>query len=976
MSFPYLNPISPLRVFGPESVSREKSYGTNFSTLSVGGYMEVFSLDQLRYTIPPLTYGQVNYSGNSIPITYSVGSGSTFSYNTLILNPDNISSGRKKIGMLVYVKDENQIYQFNINNYDTLWNAATGATGVGGSTVVVSSFGTTVKANTPEGIAFISGWTANTIDGVSGYTYETAVWKKYYGSNLSITGGTFNSGTGILSLKNITGGTVNISGYTPASGTSLIVGTTNIISGSSGGILFQNTSNILSQNSNLFWDNTNSRLGIGTRTPSYSIDVSGLTLANSSVSAQGSFNVNQLAAPTAITGFTLSAGSSLGVGTYYYRVVYVTSIGETNTSGNLTVITTTGNTTVNLSGIPISTDPRVTARKLYRTKLGGSTDNQWFLATISNNTTTTYTDSIADASLTGANLQAYKVNTTSRYITVSGIQGMVIDPNLTAFGRSAGSNIISTSAPAIRTVLIGASAGQNITTGQANVIVGVAGTLLTTGNYNTIMGDLSGVNLVGGNTNTLIGYEAGQNLTTGSGNLTLGSRSGNFLADGVTRFTGGTENTIVGNSIRLLTANDTNSIIIGSSAFGLGSNTTVIGNSSTTFSSIFGNLGVATTTNAGFRLDVNGTARIQNQLTTTGSITASSLIARGTYLNQTLVASANNDVLVGLDIAPTFTNGAFTGVTNTALRASGNITSSGSFVSTTVFPNQLGFYTTGGISSPAGFYANTYRGVWAGGAAYSFMSNSYLSTQNNSVLLATRPSNPAFSQFQLYVTTGNTTVFDTGGGSPTMDIAANGTTYCRFDGINFSVGSTSALSRMYVRGIGSTSATTAFRVDNSSSSPSLTVLDNGFVGINTTTNSGFKFDVIGTTRLSGDTLINGGLTATTLSATVKMFDINHPTKEGLRLRHGNLEGPENGVYYRGTIINQKEIVLPDYWEGLVDDNTITVYLTPIDFYQTLFVVSKSNKRIIIDNKEENNHFDFIVFGERKDVDKLITEYKK
>jgi hypothetical protein len=218
MSFPYLNPISPLRVFGPESVSREKSYGTNFSTLSVGGYMEVFSLDQLIYTIPPLTYGQVNYSGNSIPITYSVGSGSTFSYNTLILNPDNISSGRKKIGMLVYVKDENQIYQFNINNYDTLWNAATGATGVGGSTVVISSFGSTVKANTPEGIAFISGWTANTIDGVSGYTYETAVWKKYYGSNLSLTGGTYDPDLGTLSLKNITGGTVNVTGFTSGGG--------------------------------------------------------------------------------------------------------------------------------------------------------------------------------------------------------------------------------------------------------------------------------------------------------------------------------------------------------------------------------------------------------------------------------------------------------------------------------------------------------------------------------------------------------------------------------------------------------------------------------------------------------------------------------------------------------------------------------------------------------------------------------------
>jgi hypothetical protein len=81
-----------------------------------------------------------------------------------------------------------------------------------------------------------------------------------------------------------------------------------------------------------------------------------------------------------------------------------------------------------------------------------------------------------------------------------------------------------------------------------------------------------------------------------------------------------------------------------------------------------GNVLIGTGTDAGFKLDVNGTARVQNQLTTTGSITASGLIARGTYLNQTLVASANNDVLVGLDIAPTFTTGAFTGVSRFGLR--------------------------------------------------------------------------------------------------------------------------------------------------------------------------------------------------------------------------------------------------------------------------------------------------------------------
>jgi hypothetical protein len=60
-----------------------------------------------------------------------------------------------------------------------------------------------------------------------------------------------------------------------------------------------------------------------------------------------------------------------------------------------------------------------------------------------------------------------------------------------------------------------------------------------------------------------------------------------------------------------------------------------------------------------------------------GSETASSAIARGGLINTTLVAAANNDVLVGLDINPTFTNGAFTGVTNLGLRVTGAATISG-----------------------------------------------------------------------------------------------------------------------------------------------------------------------------------------------------------------------------------------------------------------------------------------------------------
>lgn len=79
-----------------------------------------------------------------------------------------------------------------------------------------------------------------------------------------------------------------------------------------------------------------------------------------------------------------------------------------------------------------------------------------------------------------------------------------------------------------------------------------------------------------------------------------------------------------------------------------------------------------TFTDAGYRLDVNGTVRIQNQLTTTGSVTATSAVARGAFFNNTLVAAANNDVLVGVDITATYTNGAFTGVSNYALRVTGN----------------------------------------------------------------------------------------------------------------------------------------------------------------------------------------------------------------------------------------------------------------------------------------------------------------
>jgi hypothetical protein len=51
--------------------------------------------------------------------------------------------------------------------------------------------------------------------------------------------------------------------------------------------------------------------------------------------------------------------------------------------------------------------------------------------------------------------------------------------------------------------------------------------------------------------------------------------------------------------------------------------------------------------------------------------------AKGMNITSSLTATANNDLLVGLDVFPSFTNGAFTGVTNYALRVIGPVLLSG-----------------------------------------------------------------------------------------------------------------------------------------------------------------------------------------------------------------------------------------------------------------------------------------------------------
>jgi len=205
-------PVSPITSFGSPSVPNNATFGTNFSILQTGGYMEVYDLSGLTYTIPPATTGIIEFSGNSVPIQLVKGSGSVFSPDVLTLNSDNISSGRRKLGMLVYVYETNKIYQFRIDNYDTLWNNATGATGPGGQTVVISDYGTTVKNNSAAGIAFISAWTSSTISGIGGYNDTNASWRVLQtGGGETFTGGTVTGAT--IFTGGLTANTISATTY-------------------------------------------------------------------------------------------------------------------------------------------------------------------------------------------------------------------------------------------------------------------------------------------------------------------------------------------------------------------------------------------------------------------------------------------------------------------------------------------------------------------------------------------------------------------------------------------------------------------------------------------------------------------------------------------------------------------------------------------------------------------------------------------
>ena len=212
MAFNYKNPTAGNTVTGPSSVtSLDRTYGTNYSVYNIGGYMEVENISDLKYTVEGNNV--IRFSGNTIPVEFYLSPNPLA--DKIFLWNDSISSGRRRLGMLVYVQETQLTYQYTIDNYQSLYSAAQAAGVIFGDPFVDTKLEVRNKIGvTPNaaGQALVDAWTGSTVEGISGVTRIDARWRIFYGSDVTVTGGTYSNGT--AAFTNSTGGTFNVTGFT------------------------------------------------------------------------------------------------------------------------------------------------------------------------------------------------------------------------------------------------------------------------------------------------------------------------------------------------------------------------------------------------------------------------------------------------------------------------------------------------------------------------------------------------------------------------------------------------------------------------------------------------------------------------------------------------------------------------------------------------------------------------------------------
>jgi hypothetical protein len=158
--------------------------------------------------------------------------------------------------------------------------------------------------------------------------------------------------------------------------------------------------------------------------------------------------------------------------------------------------------------------------------------------------------------------------------------------NNVAVGYFAGKNITS----GLGNVMLGAYAGQLNTTGQSNMCIGEGAHYSNqTGSYNVAIGGGAGHEQNNGSVyNVFLGSNAGYFIASGSQTTCVGGDAGRRQADGSTNMTASSDSVYIGYNAKGFNNSDSNTIVIGSNAIGLGANKTAIGTTFTTETKLFG----------------------------------------------------------------------------------------------------------------------------------------------------------------------------------------------------------------------------------------------------------------------------------------------------------------------------------------------------------------------------------------------------
>jgi hypothetical protein len=83
------------------------------------------------------------------------------------------------------------------------------------------------------------------------------------------------------------------------------------------------------------------------------------------------------------------------------------------------------------------------------------------------------------------------------------------------------------------------------------------------------------------------------------------------------------------------------------------------------------------------------------------------------------------------------------------------------------------------------------------------------------------------------------------------------------------------------------------------------------------------------------------------------FDLPHWKQRGKRIRHICVEGPEAGIYIRGRLKDSNVIELPEYWDGLVDYDSISVQLQPIgDRHYHINVIEIDKEKVVVKEADD------------------------